>query len=261
MSCETDNHNFIVLSNLSYLLPMLAVIYMWSVGKLRADLAIELLILLIGVFLVSWLYHSCRYQTVKQQDPCQDSPHLVNDCIKCSKEGTNLQWVDTEITISSFSDRLLAQYVTILVITYILPLKPVVKATIRSVSLILIIILLLSGTNEYVAMIPGFVVSLFILNPITLINTSYMTTLQNVLVAILSISSLTGLALYQFPKDKYWLYHSLWHIIGAIACTISILLAGSFYDVPEDKLGSSLYHLVTDSHLLQPIKDYKTIQS
>jgi hypothetical protein len=250
-SDEQSHSNFLVLSNLSYLLPIGATIYMWNSGKLQSGLAIEIILLLIGIMMISWVYHSCRKQATAVIDPCQDNIDASVDCVKCSA-GTSLQWVNTNIGISEFADRLISQYVTILIITYVLPLKYTIKATIRVTCLIAIIFLLLAGVNEYVSLLPCLLVSAFVLNPMTLINSKYMSKSQLILVSLLSVVSLTAFGFFIIPKNKYWLYHSLWHIFGAFSAGIAIMLSSSFYDIPDSQFGAEIYHAVTEKGLLSP---------
>jgi hypothetical protein len=227
---------------------------MWNVGKLSFGVSIEIILLLSGVMLVSWIFHSCRTHVTSKTDSCQNNTTVPSDCELCPKSNVNLNMINTNIKTSGFADHLLSQFAVILVITYILPLKYPIKATIRAVSLIAIILLLLADANEYVQFIPSFVLTVFIFNPLTLINTSYINREQMVGTVMLSVFSIAAFLLFVIPKNKYWLYHSLWHIFGAISATFAILLATSFYDVPKTKFGSSLYHSICDSTLLSPIK-------
>lgn len=252
MICDS-HHQFIVFSNLSYLMPVVASIYMWWNGRMPAHLAVELGVLFIGVFMISWLYHTCRNGAVESVDPCENDPVVKNPCVKCADEDTALQWMDTSLASSMFADSLLATYVAMLCITHILPLRPVIRSFIRSTFLIVVMIMLLKGVEDYIAVLPGIIISVFIFNPISLMNSEYMTISERILVAVLSISSLIALLLFLLPKDNYWLYHSMWHIVGAVASTVAILLSGSFYDIPDDKFGASLYHMVTDKSVLKPL--------
>jgi hypothetical protein len=249
------NSELLVFSNFIYVLPIFAVIYMWKKGRLSNSITVEIIILLLAIIFVSWFFHSCRGEIASEKDPCQNSGNVdIDNCTRCNKNFGNYNLFSSSISNTAFADKFLAQYIVVLIMTYILPLKNTIKTIIRTVSLILIIVLLVSvnGTNfEYIS---GLLIFLVVI-PLYVINIPFLSR-NNKIFAILSVICwVTALSICFIPKDKYWLFHSLWHIFGGICATFAILLASSFYNIPKDFRGSDLYHSVCKSDLLRPIKN------
>jgi hypothetical protein len=248
----------LVFSNFIYILPIFAAIYMWKKGRLSNAITIEIIILLLAIVFVSWFFHSCRGEVASETDPCQNSGDLdVNNCARCNKNFGNYNLFSSSMSNTAFADKFLAQYIVILIMTYILPIKNTIKTVIRTVSLILIIVLLVSvnGTNfEYIS---GLLIFLVVI-PLYVINIPFISRNNKIFAVMAIVCWVTALCICFIPKDRYWLFHSLWHIFGGICATFAILLASSFYDVPKDFRGSDLYHRICKSHLLRPLKQVDT---
>lgn len=255
-SSEKEMHaQLLVFSNFIYVLPILATIYMWHKGRLSNSITVEIVILLSAIIFVSWFFHSCRGSIASESDPCQNSGDIdINNCMRCTKNFGDYNLFSSSISNTAFADKFLAQYIVILIMTYILPLKNTIKTIIRTVSLVLIIVLLVSvrGTNfEYIS---ALIIFLLVI-PLYVINIPFLSRNNKIFAIIAIVCWVTALSICFIPKDKYWLFHSLWHIFGGICAMFAILLASSFYDVPKDFHGSDLYHIICKQDLLRPVKN------
>jgi len=258
-SSDKDSHSqLLVFSNFIYVLPILAAIYMWRKGRLSNSITIEIIILLSAIIFVSWFFHSCRGEIASETDPCQNSTNVdIDNCTRCSKNFGNYNLFSSSISNTAFADKFLAQYIVLLIMTYILPLKNTVKTVIRTVSLVLIIVLLVSVNGTKFEYISGLIIFLLVI-PLYVVNIPFLSNNNKIFAVLAVICWVIALCICFIPKDKYWLFHSLWHIFGGVCAMFAILLASSFYDIPKDFHGSNWYHSICKKDLLRPIKQTDT---
>lgn len=247
---STNHQYFLMFSNITYFIPIITALFMYKHGKMEKGLTIQIVLLVSGIIIISWIFHSCRNEVTRISDPCQENKLDPDTCDMCQKNFKSMNVVDTNIKVTSFGDHFLSQFAIILIISYILPLKSHIKIAIQCVSLTYILVALISNVSRSLEFIPGFIILILIFIPIIMFNIKYHT--KNQLLCILLLIFIGILSFYIFIIDqrKYWFYHSLWHIFGAISATIVIMLGKSFYKLDNNDFGNKFYHSFCDISLL-----------
>ena len=250
---SSEGHKwFLVLSNLSYLLPAGVTAYKMFKPKgsqMNKHDGAELIILFIFVaFFGSWSYHSCRADLAVSTgvDVCEKKADntKIPPCKVCPK--TTLSWVyelpgssNERMTyeISRFIDHFAATFTLLMVVIHTIPITEKLRKLIMVVSIIWVIICL-SGGNDAFALLPSLMVVIVLLVFWFSLRDQKPKGFYTRNKAWTSALVCTSAALFFFNvhTEPYWLHHSLWHILGATGAAFLISkTAGCYQDIDTTK--------------------------
>ena len=107
---------FLMFSNITYFIPLVVSLFMYKHGKMEKGLTTQIVLLITGIIIISWIFHSCSTEVTRVSDPCQE--HILPDtCDNCKKNISSLNIVDTNIKVTLFGDHFLSQFAIILIIS------------------------------------------------------------------------------------------------------------------------------------------------
>jgi hypothetical protein len=251
ISCALNpegNKWFLVLTNLSYLLPAGVTAYKMfkpNGRQMNKQDGTELIALFVFLtFFGSWSYHSCRADLSISSgiDICEDTANStkIKPCEVCPE--TSLSWVhelpgssEEKMTyeISRFIDHFAATFTLLMVVIHVIPISEKLRKLIMIIAMIWMLICL-SGGNEGFATIPALLSVMILLLFWFSIRTQKETGMytRNKAWSLAIISTALALVFFEFQNQPYWLYHSLWHILGAVGAAFLISkTAGCYEDV------------------------------
>lgn len=238
---------FLVLTNLSYLLPggvTAYKIFQPPGQRMNAYSGTEL-ISLFGflTFFASWSYHQCRadLSITTGVDVCQTNPKTVDipPCEVCPKNNT-LSWVSElpgstqpmNYQISRFIDHLFATFTIFMTIIHVLPIHDKIRKLCIILTLIWMVIFLSAG-NEALALVPSLisfmVLIIFWYSIRRSGNKSNVFFSRNKTWVLALLSMTLAVSFFQWDDEPYWLKHSLWHILGAISAALLISKSADNY--------------------------------
>lgn len=212
-------------SNVSYLIPTGVVWYNMMKKGRRTDAAngAELIsVFLFLTFFASWGYHSCRAD-IEAGKPCSGTLLNTIAALPGSKE--------IKFDITKFIDHLTAILTLILVMINSIPLSDKTRKSILIVSIIWVL-LFLSAENDLLAIVPA-VLAFLIITIFWFYIRHAQTGNRNVTWALALIFMFISLLAFQV-HEPYWLYHSLWHVFGAISAAFLLFNTAACYEDMED---------------------------
>lgn len=241
-----ENKWFLVLSNLSYLLPTGVTFYkMTKKGKGRMNSAdgSELIILFLFVtFFSSWSYHTCRGDiaiergddpeeldpSIPKEDLCKECPNQTSMSWACDLPGSG---VDTSLQLSKFIDHFLAIFTLFMVLIHVVPISEKVRKLFMIISLVWMVLFLSCG-NDIIAAVPVLFASIVLLVFWWTIRKQQKkeTMDRNTVWSLSILSSVLAFVFFKFDTEPYWLKHSLWHIMGAVSGALLISKTASCYE-------------------------------
>jgi hypothetical protein len=213
----------LVLSNTCYLVPALVAFNKTRRGELDSREASELIaVFLFLAFFASWSYHDCRNK--KEKGTCTNNTLSWVTCLPGSDDAVHFN-------VLRFVDHFTAIFTMILAVTHAVPLKPRFRKTFMVLSTIWMLTMLSAG-NHWFAVLP--VVVAF-----TVLGLFWWYVRQkgrrNALWALATISFLVGSVLFVIP-EPYWLNHSMWHILSALAAALLLEeTANCFQNTGDDR--------------------------
>lgn len=234
---EKKHKYLLIFSNLAYLFPVGVVLYqlLKRHGR-RMDLyiGIELILVLLFItFFTSSSYHACRSDlSLSTNDPSQEKMQIQFDpCLPCTKEN------NVPFNLSKTFDYFFANFISVLVLINVIPLKQNFRQLYIIISVIWFSFFLLSA-NYIAAAVPS-MVALAIFFTFWILMKSHFSALRNGL--WISAQILMVLAYVFFTLEPYWLFHSFWHICGALAVGLLLMQScGCFENINGQPIIPSL---------------------
>jgi hypothetical protein len=244
-SPDHSSHKWVlVLSNLAYLLPAgVAAFKMFKptgrqMNKQDGTQLISLFVFI--TFFSSWSYHMCRADLSIRNDACVVQPEInTQGCAVCPNN--SMSWIHAlpgsgermSFDLSKFIDHFLAIFTLFMVIIHVIPIAEKLRKLIMVVSMIWMI-LFLSGGNDFLAGLPALIgvilMMLFWFNIHHQSGKQFVS--RNKVWSLAVLSVIAAFVFFKFDTEPYWLKHSLWHIMGAVAAALLISkTAGCYEDI------------------------------
>ena len=242
VSISSDvNKWFLIASGASYLIPVAVVVYNLFKPRgrrLNTFIAVELIavFLFVTVF-TSPSYHSCRAGLAIKENIDPDEMEIhgdagINGCLTCPPN--TMSWVrhvpmsTKELTydLSKTYDHIFAMFALLLATINVIPLKQNFKQLIIILSLLWMALFLGSG-NDIIAGIPVMIVTgLFVAFWIAVRKN--ISCKRNVAWGLGIFCVILGFVC--FALEPYWLMHSMWHIMGAVAGALFLAQTAGCYE-------------------------------
>ena len=245
---EEDNKWFLILSNLSYLLPAGVTFYqMYKKRGSKMDKfdGWSLIVLFLFItFFSSWSYHQCRGDVVIDEgiDPEQLSPNLSEEALCTECPSTTMNWTsgsdDLTLHLTKFIDHFLAMFTIFMVIIYVIPISEKFRKFFIIMSLVWFVLFLSTG-NDMIAALPILFASIVLIMFWALVFKKQDTGGydRNIAWSLSLISTILAFVFFKWDTEPYWLKHSLWHMLGAFAGAFLLSKMAYCYDgVHTEKL-------------------------
>ena len=223
------SEEFLLYSNLAYILPMIILTFGWiqfkrgKNNKIHTIMWVELMILLAMVVVISSNYHQCRSKLTEA---------TTDDPTELSAQSIPLTYcpnVTGKAMTSDFAERadiFIANYAIGIFLLYLLPLTWEQIAVAR-----VLLLVVLFGTDTFASenvLLKVVPVIVGILGGCLLYFTIYKNwakgdKMMKILFSFGLIFSLGGCMLFQFFQSPYWLTHGMWHLCGGMAISFLIL--------------------------------------
>jgi hypothetical protein len=243
---EEANKWFLVLSNLSYLLPTGVTAYKMfkPTGKQMNKIdGSELIILFLFVtFFSSWSYHTCRgdiaietgidpeelKSNIPPEDLCKECPNPTSMSWTSSLPGSKQ---DPSLHITKFIDHFLAIFTLFMVLIHVVPISEKMKKLFMVIGLVWMVLFLSCG-NDLFAAIPVLLSSVIVLVFWWKIRNHQEKTKfnRNTAWSLSLLSTILAFVFFKIDTEPYWLKHSLWHILGAVAGALLLTRTASCYE-------------------------------
>ena len=227
----------LITSNLAYLGPVGATCYRAFFAPEQCRMtwtkATQLNLLYIFIaFFSSWSYHMCRAGVTYEDDLSQEAVFHNLPGFTCHRCPTNMMsWTkhvrldgktgdDMDLRMARFLDHFFAQLGIFFTIVYVMPLKSEVSTLLLIISLAWSS-LFLSTDNDAMSIMPiALLGTLLVLFWYAIRNQSPR---RNIYWGLSFAATFLSLLMFVGVGGPYWVSHSLWHILGAIAGTMLIL--------------------------------------
>ncbi len=235
---------FLVGSNAFYILPAGTVLYkmLWTNGrKLDRYDGTGLLVLYLFVALIaSPSYHCCRSDLSSNNDSDTVS---IGNCSTCPRDNT-MAWtsllpgseMELNFQVSKIVDYLSAMMLTLETLLLVMPLQAKLRQCILVISIIWMVLFLSTG-NEMIALLPNLlamILLLFFWWTVRKVPEKGPFTRNRVWGAAFVCLILAGI-FFKIVREPYYVFHSLWHILGAIAAALLLSKLCACYEGIDDK--------------------------
>lgn len=237
MTCSSGtaekHEEWLVLSNLAFLMPTMACLWRYKEGTLTGANTMELVpVLLFVTFFSSWNYHACRSNLADEGkiDMCENQPALDENTAAFSKTcpRKDYMYLNMDYNEARIFDVLFAVYATFLVTLQSVPLKTGWKSSSHVLGLLWITASLLLLDDHIIGETVSMMIVLFALLLILIFwyqSAHYQLKdykRRNIWWSLGLLFSAGSIGFQRAP-DQYWLFHSLWHIMGSLAGTSFIM--------------------------------------
>jgi hypothetical protein len=210
-------------SNIAYIAPIVIAVIKYIKGDIPFATAVELIVLFIAVILASSNYHWCHSKFSADYGDKEEVNFLQgDDCYKCPT-GNGMT-----ISKASFLDHFLAMYAIGITVLHMFPIKMEYMIMLRVLLFVFILFIqVFSGMKLFffnadkLSIIPILVLLIFwgfqaFRDKILIQKEHKKFYIGAIIVGMISIG------LFGLLNRPYWLFHSLWHIMGAITSCLII---------------------------------------
>jgi hypothetical protein len=229
------HRDLLLFSNIAYMSPAVVALYKGFVSKtLNVPSAIEIAAFSTFVtFITSWNFHECRSNLASIEGDAEEQSGSINaEYTPCPDTGR--MWLKMCYGETRNIDNIFAIFTMLLIILHIVPLRDSVRSIYRTFGFLYIVFVILSvGPNDgsVIAGLPVMIALLAFVLPYLWVTRkrrdkeSHIRRLTWSLSACFSIVAFVMFAM----NEKFWLYHSLWHIFGGLSGALLVAGASSGY--------------------------------
>jgi hypothetical protein len=214
-SSYSNSNNMLIYSNLAYLFPLSVLLYKIVYKKhFPKFVGFELAMLYCAVMYFSMTYHMCRSDIANEVG---DDVQYESDLPDTQKKQMCPIGEGMYLDKATLLDHIFAFYALATTILYLIPMKSSARHFIMTAMLLYIIVLRSYNTIKYANIIiafPTFIAASYFVYYI-IHNHNKRRNFYFVLGG--GVVSLVAIILFMVFPEPYWLNHSLWHILGAIA--------------------------------------------
>ena len=220
---EKVSEEFLLYSNVGYILPMIILTFGWiqfkrgKNNKIHTIMWVELMILLAMVVVISSNYHQCRSK-LTEGDELNIQSMPLTQCPNVTGRAMSSDFAER-------ADMFIANYTLGIFFLYLLPLTWEQVALARVLLLVIIFgVDTFASKNTLMKVVP-------VITGILAGSLLYFTIYKNwakgdkmmkILFSFGLIFSLGGVMMFQLFQSPYWLTHGMWHLCGGM--TISFLI-------------------------------------